>query len=379
MSKKIKLIHFITHLPVGGAQDNTLYTLELLDKKKYDIYLCCNFRGELVDRAKQIKQIKFINVPYLQRDINLYNDLLAFFKIYKILKEGSFDIIHTHSSKAGLIGRVAAKLNKVPIIIHTVHGFPFNDFMFYLKRKLFIYIEKSVSKWTDVLVTVSNLNKKKIVDLKISNESKIHNIYSGIDLDLFKNKKDLSFRKKLNISSDKILIGSVGRLSYQKDPITMINAFKIVSDQFLNAHLVLVGDGILKKEVINKLNEFDLNERVHLTGNINDPWKIYQSIDLFIMSSIYEGLGRSLTEALCCGIPVVCTEVEGVPEIVKDGITGLLVKPKDTEGLANGIIESLDNMEEAKKRALRGQKFVNKNFSVVKMVEEIDTLYSNLI
>ena len=131
--------------------------------------------------------------------------------------------------------------------------------------------------------------------------------------------------------------------------------------------------------MINKLNEFGLNERVHLTGNINDPWKIYQSIDLFIMSSIYEGLGRSLTEALCCGIPVVCTEVEGVPEVVKDGITGLLVKPKDTEGLANGIIESLDNMEEAKKRALRGQKFVNKNFSVVKMVEEIDTLYSKLI
>lgn len=379
MEKKIKLIHIITHLPVGGAQDNTLYTLELLDKKKYDIYLCCNLNGELVNRAKGINQIKLINVPYLQREVNLFNDIYAFIKIFKIIKKGSFDIIHTHSSKAGFIGRIAAKLNDVPLVIHTVHGFPFNDFMFFIKKHFFIYIEKLLSKWTDALITVSNLNKQKIIDLKISEESKIHNIYSGIDLNLFEYKKDLSFRKKINISNEKILIGSVGRLSYQKDPMIMVDAFKIISDRFPNAHLVLIGDGILMGAIVERLNELNLNEKVHLTGNISSPWEVYRSLDLFIMSSIYEGLGRSITEAMCCGVPVVCTAVEGVPEIVKDGITGLLVMPKDIEGLARSIIECLENMEDAKKRALEGQKFVNDNFSVIKMVEDIDNLYRELI
>ena len=379
MGKKIKLIHIITHLPVGGAQDNTLYTLELLDKKKYEIYLCCNLKGELVNRAKGIKKIKLINVPYLQREINLFNDIYAFIKIFKIIKKGSFDIVHTHSSKAGFIGRIAAKLYDVPLVIHTVHGFPFNDFMFYIKKHFFIYIEKLLSKWTDALITVSNLNKQKIIDLKISKESKIHNIYSGIDLNLFEDKKDISFRKKINISSEKILIGSVGRLSHQKDPLTMIDAFKIISDRFPNAHLVLIGDGILMEAIVKRLNKLNLNEKVHLTGNISSPWEVYQSLDLFIMSSIYEGLGRSITEAMCCGVPVVCTAVEGVPEIVKDGITGSLVMPKDFEGLAKSIIECLENMEDAKKRACEGQKFVNDNFSVIKMVEDIDNLYRKLI
>lgn len=375
MSKKIKLLHVITHLPIGGAQDNTLYTVELLNKDKYDISLSCNLNGELVSRAKKVKHLKLYDVPNLRREVSIINDIRAFLYLYKLIKKENFTIIHTHSSKAGFLGRIAAMLNKTPIVIHTIHGFAFHDYMNSFKKNIFIYLEKLSAKWTHGLVTVSNLNKKKVVDLGIAPIEKLKNIYSGIDLTLFINEKNDQFRKELNLDSNHLLLGSVGRLSNQKDPITMIEAFCIVIKRFPNAHLTLVGEGELRDEILIKIDQLQLNGRVHLTGNKNDPWKIYHSLDLFIMSSIYEGLGRSITEALSCGVPVVCTSVEGVPEIVRDNETGILVPPKDPGALATGIINSLNDMDNAKRMAEEGRKFVNENFDVNKMVDDIDSLY----
>ena len=378
MKSKIKILHVITHLPIGGAQDNTLYTVELLDKEKYDISLCCNLEGALVERAKKIEAIKLFDIPFLCREVSPYRDIRAFLSLYKLFKKEDFTIIHTHSSKAGLLARLAAVLNKTPIVIHTIHGFAFNDFMNMFKKNFFIYVEKLLAKWTDVLITVSNLNKKKIIDLNIAHENKIKNIYSGIDLRLFTNKRNDDFRKELNLENDHLLLGSVGRLSDQKDPITMIEAFGIISKPFPNAHLALVGDGELKGKILEKIDKLKLNGKVHLIGNKNNPWSVYHSMDLFIMSSIYEGLGRSITEALSCGVPVVCTDVEGVPEIVRDNITGILVPPKDANKLADGIIRTLNDMETAKKMAEEGRRFVNDNFDVNKMVNDIDSLYNTL-
>ena len=375
MSEKIKLLHVITHLPIGGAQDNTLYTVELLDKDKYDISLCCNLSGELVKRAKKIKHLKIFDIPNLRREVSLINDIRAFLSLYKLIRKENYTIIHTHSSKAGFLARIAAMLNKTPIVIHTIHGFAFHDYMNSFKKNIFIYLEKLSAKWTHGLVTVSNLNKKKVVDLGIAPIEKLKNIYSGIDLTLFINEKNDQFRKELNLDSSHLLLGSVGRLSNQKDPVTMIEAFCIVIKRFPNAHLTLVGDGELRDEILIKIDQLQLNGRVHLTGNKNDPWKIYHSLDLFIMSSIYEGLGRSITEALSCGVPVVCTSVEGVPEIVRDNETGILVSPKDPSALATGIIKSLNDMDNARKMAEEGRKFVNENFDVNKMVDDIDALY----
>ena len=379
MSKKIKLLHVITHLPIGGAQDNTLHTVELLNKDKYDISLSCNLNGDLVSRAKKVKHLKLYDVPNLRREVSIINDIRAFLYLYKLIKKENFTIIHTHSSKAGFLGRIAAMLNKTPIVIHTIHGFAFHDYMNSFKKNIFIYLEKLSAKWTHGLVTVSNLNKKKVVDLGIAPIEKLKNIYSGIDLTLFINEKNDQFRKELNLDSNHLLLGSVGRLSNQKDPITMIEAFCIVIKRFPSAHLTLVGDGELRDEILIKIDQLQLNGRVHLTGNKNDPWKIYHSLDLFIMSSIYEGLGRSITEALSCGVPVVCTSVEGVPEIVRDNETGILVPPKNPGALATGIIKSLNDMDNARKMAEKGRKFVNENFDVKKMVDDIDTLYDTLL
>ena len=376
---KIKILHIITHLPTGGAQDNTLFTIELLDRNKYEISLCCNLVGDLVDRAKRIEQVQIFNVKNLVREVNIFKDIKAFISIYKILRSEEFDIVHTHSSKAGFLARIAAKLYGKSIIIHTVHGFPFNDYMNFFKKYFYIKIEKFLSSLSDALITVSNLNKVKIVKLGIAEDSKITNIYSGIDLKLFGKKNDSSFRNDLGISDDLILIGAVGRLSAQKDPITLVNAFDLVIKEKTNVKLVFVGDGDLKAEVSRKINELGLQKNIYLAGNKMDTWNIYSSLDLFVMSSIYEGLGRSITEALCSETPVVCTNVEGVPELVRDDITGYLVKPKDYFELSRVILKSLENIDHSKNMAKIGSKFVKANFDVNNMVREIDDLYLSLL
>lgn len=377
--KKIKLLHIITHLPTGGAQDNTLFTLELLDPNKYEISLCCNMVGNLVGRANAIKNIDIFDVPHLVREISIFKDIRAFLAIYKVLKTGKFDIIHTHSSKAGLIARIAAKLYGKSIIVHTVHGFPFNDYMNIIKKYFYIKIEKFLSYISDAIITVSNLNKMKLIKLDIAKRSKITNIYSGIDLNLFKKRNDSSLRNELNIGNDVFLIGSVGRLSNQKDPLTLVTAFCLVSSKVSNVKLIIVGDGPLKNIVKKKINELGLEDDILLIGNRPDPWNVYPSLDLFVMSSIYEGLGRAITEALCSEIPVVCTSVEGVPELVRNDITGFLVEPKDCKSLADGIIKSIRSIKQSKIMAKEGSKFVKENFDVNKMVQGIEDLYSLLL
>ena len=143
--------------------------------------------------------------------------------------------------------------------------------------------------------------------------------------------------------------------------------------------LVFVGDGDMKAEVLRKINELGLQENIYLVGNKMDPWNVYPSLDLFVMSSIYEGLGRSITEALCSETPVVCTNVEGVPELVRENITGYLVKPKDYFELSRGILKSLDNIDHSKNMAKEGSKFVKENFDVNNMVKEIGDLYLDLL
>ena len=140
MNDKIKILHIITDLPIGGAQDNTLYTLELLDKGKYDVSLACNLCGEFVERANSIEQCKIYNIKYLVREINLFKDLGATLELVKLMRKEKFQIVHTHSSKPGVIGRIAAFISCTPIVIHTIHGFPFHEFMNIFKRKYFILV-----------------------------------------------------------------------------------------------------------------------------------------------------------------------------------------------------------------------------------------------
>lgn len=379
MGNRHKILHIITDLPFGGAQDNTLYTVEQLDRKKYDVSLACNMSGDLVERAQSIPNLGIYHIPSLQRDLHLLKDMVALFRLIRIIRDGEFDIVHTHSSKPGVLGRIACLFTGTWLVIHTVHGFPFHEFMNPVKRRFYIVVEKIMNLITTHLITVSTLNLKKIIDLKMAPPEKLTNIYSGIDVRKFKMGKALDLHQELEISRDNKILGFIGRLSEQKSPMTFLKALQQVIARQSDIHVIVVGDGPLREEMDAFISENSLSEHITFLGYRDDVNALLKSIDYFVLSSIYEGLGRSVTEALCCQVPIIATAVEGVPELIRHKRTGLLVEAEKPEQLAKAIIYALKHPADMKSYAKTGSRFVEKNFPVEKMVSDIDSLYQELL
>jgi len=374
--KKYSILHIITHLQVGGAQDNTLYTLEKLNRKMFNVSLAANMSGEFYERVTEINDLQLFHLSRLQTRVNLFNDVLSLFFLIKLIKTEKFDIIHTHSTKPGVLGRLAAFICKKPIIIHTIHGFAFHDFMPLIQKKIFITIEKCMNLISDHLIAVSILNIKKMLELNLTKSHLVTNIYSGIDLSKFSvSHKSNTIKNELKLPSDNKLVGFIGRFSEQKDPLCFLMAIQLLTKTHTNIHYLFVGGGPLKPEMIDFISKTGLSDIVTIWDYRDDIDEILDSLDLFVVSSIYEGIGRSLTESMAKGIPVVATEVEGVPEIVIPHKTGRLVPPKNPSLLADGIRTSFDHISESKLLARNGQKWIIKNFDVDQMVRKIEKVY----
>lgn len=378
--KKIKVLHIITHLSIGGAQDNTLITVERLDRQKFEVSLVCSPDGDWVQRAQKIKELNLIFVEQLSRKIQIVNDLAAFWKTYKIIKKGKYDIVHTHSSKPGVLGRIAAKLSNVPVVIHTIHGFPFHNYMRPIKRYFYIGIERLLSRFSDKIVTVSTLNLEKAVELKLAEPGKFVNIYSGIDFERFDVKVDTAHMKtKLGILNGEKIVGMVGRLCEQKAPLDFVKAIPEVLEARDDVRFVIVGDGELKEKIVVLSKQLSVDSKLLLLGFRDDVPELLRLFDVFVLTSLWEGLGRSLTEAMYTARPVVATNVEGVPELVKNGKTGILVEPKDIQSIAKGILHILDDEKNARKIGQAAAERIGKVFTAEAMVANLEKLYLDLV
>ena len=379
-TKKISVLHIITHLPIGGAQDNTLITVERLDRRKFEVSLMCSPEGEWLERATKIKALNFIFVEELARKIRFVKDFIAFLKICSTIKNAKYDIVHTHSSKPGVLGRLAAKLAGAPIIIHTIHGFPFHDFMNSMTKRFYIGIERLLSRISDKIVTVSKLNLEKAVDLRLEKRSKFVNIYSGIDFGKFDVKIDAERKKKeLGIFNGEKIVGMVGRLSEQKAPLDFVKAIPEVLKARSDVRFVIVGDGELKQKTLDLSKKLNVDSKLMVLGFREDVPELLQTFDVFVLTSLWEGLGRSLTEAMYTGRSVVATNVEGVPELVNTGKTGVLVEPKDVKAIAKGIIHFLDDEKSAEKMGEAAAESIHADFTADAMVKNLEKLYEDLV
>ncbi|MBN2011723.1 glycosyltransferase family 4 protein [candidate division KSB1 bacterium] len=380
-TKKFKVLHIITNLPIGGAQDNTLITVEGLNRDRYDVDLISASDGDWFQRANAIPNMRLLVVNELMRKINPVYDLIALIKIFRLMKKGNYDIVHTHSSKPGFLGRIASRLVGGAIVVHTIHGFPFHDFMHPIKRHFFILIERMVARLSDKLITVSKLNRQKAIQLRIAKHDKFVNIYSGIRFDKFENISVSRPAKcrELGIDPNSKIVGMVGRLSKQKSPHILINAIPSIIKKFPDTQFVIVGDGELRYDLEKLIKKLGLSERVHLLGYRSDIPELVSIMDIFVLSSSWEGLGRSLTEAMYLGRAVVATRVEGVPEIVHHNKTGLLVPPQDVPAISNAIIDLLSHPEKAARLGERANARVAKDFCAQRMVDDIECLYEKLI
>ncbi len=375
-SAKIRLLHIITNLPVGGAQDNTLLTVERLDRRRFDVTLMCSSEGVWRRRADAIPNLSRIYVDELTRPIHLISDALAFWKIYRHLKRGRYDIVHTHSSKPGVLGRLAARLAGVPVVVHTIHGFPFHDFMNPLLMRAAMGLERVLARFTDRLITVSRLNLEKAVRLGLGKPEQFVNIYSGIDFDKFDVRVDPAAKKReLGLQNGEPLVGMVGRLSTQKAPQNFVRALARVLERRPEVRFVIVGDGELRDRVERLARRLGVESRLTILGYRDDVPELLPALDVYVLPSLWEGLGRSLTEAMYTGRPVVVTRVEGVPELVEDDRTGLLVEPNDVAALAEAILTLLTDREKAQRLGRAAQQRVTDAFRAEAMVQALERLY----
>lgn len=379
MVHRARVLHLITHLDVGGAQDNTLLTVKELDRRKYWVHLASSPGGRWVERAYQYADhVYFINhLRQGRHDIQPFSDLLALFETTNLIKQQRYDIVHTHSSKAGFIGRVAARLAHTPVIIHTIHGFPFHRYMSPLRRWLYILLEKFAARFTDKLVTVSELLKEEAVRLRIAPADKMTTIYSGIDMSQLRASIDVR-KKKLDLGLDPRfpVVGTIGRLSKQKAPQDFVKAALRVLQQMPNVQFIMVGDGPLRDEIEKLIGG---ESRIQILGYRDDVPELLQLFDVFVLSSWWEGLGRALTEAMAAGLPVVATNVNGVPELVIEGQTGFLVPPQRPQALADRIIYLLRNPDVAKQLGQNAYRKVVPAFDANFMVQRISSLYQELL
>jgi glycosyltransferase involved in cell wall biosynthesis len=377
MAKKV--LHIITHLGIGGAQDNTLLTVEKHDRTRFNVHIASYPDGKWINRAKEATE-HFHPLPNLVHPIHPLKDAYCVLDLVKLFRKEKFDIVHTHSTKAGILGRWAARIARVPIIVHTIHGFAFHDFMPAWKRQLYINLELSAKPCTDFFITVSELNRQEATALNIINIENSQTVYSGINFSkLDRLSEPCQTRQELGIPEGWQVIVMVGRLDKQKAPNILIDAFSQVIQQCPKTLLLLVGDGELKSILQQQTQKLGIPQNVKFLGSREDVPEILKIADIFALSSLWEGLGRAMTEAMLVGKLVVVPNIYGIPEIVHHNETGLLFDAGDVEKLAIHLIYLLKNPQERERLGKNAQKLTRKLFDADLMVTQIEAIYERLL
>ncbi|MCX5777538.1 MAG: glycosyltransferase family 4 protein [Candidatus Firestonebacteria bacterium] len=377
--KKINVLHLITKLELGGAQQNTLYTVKKHNREKYNVFLIAGAEGLLVEDAGRIENVKTCFIPELKHELSPFYDLKCLFLLRNIFKKEKIDIVHTHSSKAGILGRFAAKIAQVPVIIHTVHGFSFNDFQNILKKKLYIFLERIAAKITQKLVVVTKRDQEKGLKAGVGKKGQYVVIKSGFDLAEFSILKDLSLiRKEFNISGETKTVGMVACLKAQKNPAAFVKMSALVKLRHPGVKYFIVGDGEKRAEVEKLIDEYNLTNDIILTGWRKDVAGFIQLFDVVVLTSLWEGLPRVLPQAMCAKKPIVATAVDGSKEAVIDGVNGYLAPPLDYGAMAARVSELLSSEGLRKKMGENGFLMAGE-WDQDKMVKAIEEVYEEIL
>ncbi len=384
----IKVLQVITRLIVGGAQETAMLTAAYLNhmpeyRKKYAVTILSGPQtgpeGSLIEEVRS-RGIPLIVLPELVREVSPINDIKALVKLVVVMRRGNFHIVHTNSSKAGVLGRVAARLARVPVIVHTVHGWSFHERMSPRKLRFYVALEKIGGWCGDAAIVVTAQDRAKGVAQGIRNAKNYTLIRSGVELDRFGHPQipPHSVREQLGIPQDAQVVGSVTRLSEQKAPLDLVVAFVQIHKQQPGAWFVIVGDGPLRPEVEQKLAAAGIANQVVLTGLRRDVPELMAAFDIFVLSSLWEGLPRVLPQAMATGLPIVCTMADGSSEAVVPGENGFLTAKGQPAELAARVVTLLNDEDLRRKMGENGRSRAPE-FGAIKMVQDIEALYRQLL
>jgi len=378
---RTRVLHVITQLELGGAQQNTLYTCANLDKDRFEPLLACGTGGYLDDEARALPGVGVHFVPALVRPIRPHQDALAFVALVRLMRRLRPDIVHTHSSKAGILGRWAGRMAGVPRLVHSIHGFGFHPGQRPAVRGAYVAAERSVGRITDAFIAVSHANRDEGIERGIFPPQRCRVIRSGVDLSRFRaaGERAGELRRELGLGADDPLVGMIACLKPQKAPGDFVDVARRVLEALPRATFVLAGDGELRGAVEAAIAGVPGGAaRIRLLGWRRDTDRILADLDVLLLTSRWEGLPRVLPEAMAAGLPVVATAVNGSPEAVAEGRSGHLAPAGDTSLLAARVIELLRDPERRRRMGETGRS-LSAEWDIDGMVRAQEALYETLL
>jgi len=380
-------MHIITRMILGGAQENTLYTCTgLRSSGRWEVELVTGPaegpEGELVDEARR-QGVAVTVMPEMLRAISPLADWRCYRRLVRMMRERRPAIVHTHSSKAGVLGRMAAARAGVPVVIHTIHGLPFHPYEKWWRNRIYIGAERYAARRSHRIICVADAMRRQALAAGVGRPEQYRVIHSGMETGTFGSPEldGPAVRRELGIPEGALVIGKIARLFELKGHEDVLRAAVKIFSDVPEAHLLFVGDGILRAELERLAAELGISDRVTFAGLVparRIP-EMIAAMDLVVHASYREGLARVLPQALISRVAVVSYDVDGAPEVVTPGETGLLVKAGDVAGLARATVKLALDGELRRRMGEEGRRRCLEMFSTGKMVSDIESVYDECL
>lgn len=383
----MRVLHIITRMIIGGAQENTLYNcLDLVQQHGDEVLLLTGPEtgpeGSLLEQGRA-GGLAHGQVDSLRRAIHPTRDLQAFRDLKKAITQFQPDVVHTHSAKAGFVGRAAACSAKVPVVIHTVHGAPFHPYQSAAARQSFIQLERWAARRCHHLISVADAMTELMVQARVAGREKFSTIYSGMDVEPFRSSGQFreQARAALGFEKEHIVFGKIARLFHLKGHEYLIEAAAQAVRQNPNCRFLLVGDGLLRQRLTAQIDSLGLGKHFVFTGLVPPEEIPYylSSMDCLVHTSLREGLARTLPQALIAGKPVISYDVDGAREVAINGQTGYLLPPQCIDELAGAILELAGDPAQRKKLGAAGAGQFTEQFRHQHMTDQIRLLYTQFL
>lgn len=398
MTPSSKIIHVITRLDWGGSAQNTMLTVLGLDRSRFEPLVVAGRAGRWNDQGgdeaaavnfRRLREagLRYCELSSLRRPLNPWWDLLAYLHLVRLFRRERPALVHTHTSKAGVLGRLAAWTVGATPVVHTPHGHVFYGHFGRGASRIFLEIEKRLARRTAHLIALTEAEREEHLARGVGRADRFTVAPSGIDLERFRQAgqagtdAERTSRRPpgFDCPADALVVGSVGWLTPVKGHRFLIEAVAHLKPRFPSLHLVIVGSGALREDFLALAGRLGLREAVHLPGARPDIAACLAAMDIFVLPSLNEGMGRALIEAMAAGRPVVASRVGGIPSIVDDRRTGLLVPPGEPEALAAALEMLLQRPDWRRELGTAASRSIGERYGAPAMVKTIESVYDRVL